>query len=290
MTTNLTPVQKNALRTVSVGGDQSTLSERTLKALDSRGLITLDMDAYIATDAAQAYWERIGEIDSIRAEIMGTNVENTGIDPAPAPSKVDDVQATPTRPKGKSKTAKAQERFEKDQADRAAKEAVDSDEEIDFTQWTDRQLEVGARHASGSKHGDALLQELANRKKATKEAAPAPEKPAKDKTKATTPRKPVKRAMGSDGVLRKRIAPQLIAQFTKGGVQADVWNALQAEERESDGAVWLPVNVARLTKLLPVVEAIGANTDLDGGTRRAAKAFVKRVNAHHLPLARKAQG
>ncbi|AYN55908.1 hypothetical protein PBI_COLTRANE_37 [Microbacterium phage Coltrane] len=37
---------------------------------------------------------------------------------------------------------------------------------IDFTQWTLRQLEVGAKYAATSEHGDALLEELERRRNA----------------------------------------------------------------------------------------------------------------------------
>lgn len=114
MTTNLTPVQKKALRTIAVGGDQATIKDSTVQALISRGLVQVDLDSLVATDAAQAYFERVGEIDSIRAEIEGTEA------PAPAPA----------RRKGKSKTQRAQEQFEKDQA--ARKAAAERDESADL--------------------------------------------------------------------------------------------------------------------------------------------------------------
>jgi hypothetical protein len=114
--------------------------------------------------------------------------------------------------------------------------------------------------------------------------------PTKDKG-ARVSEKPAtgrKRALGSDGVLRKRIAPQLLAEFGKiDGFDKALATAIASTERESDGAVWLPVDVARLDALTAYCETVKADKDAAGGARRAASAFIRRVASYHRPQAQK---
>lgn len=107
MSTNLSKIQKQALITVAKQGDQTKISERTLAALDSRGLVALDLDAYVLTDEGVAYLKRVGEFDAVEADLKG------------------EAPAAPAKKKGKSKTQKAAEKAAQEREAREGTVPVD---------------------------------------------------------------------------------------------------------------------------------------------------------------------
>jgi len=73
-------------------------------------------------------------------------------------------------------------------------------------------------------------------------------------------------------VLRKRIAPQLLAAFGRvDGFDKALAKAIAATERVSDGGVWLPVDVARLDALTAYCEAVKADKDAKGGAATSSR-------------------